>query len=276
MYCMKNKIIISAVTVAVIASALLMAGTAFAQSVNASPRAWVGGIGHGTMKPVVFGTVASVNGNTLTVTSKNFGMRPESSSGNTTPIPTPTTYTVDATNATVMKNNATSTVSNIAVGDTVVVQGTVSGTSVTATMIRDGVVPMMGRGMGMKGKPGMGGHASSTPSAFIPGNGQPVIGGTVSAVSGSTLTVKTANGGVTYTVDAASAIVVKGNATSTVSAITVGDRVVVQGSVSGTSVSAYSVSDSGVAPAASTTGPKGMGGVFGAIGGFFKHIFGFF
>ena len=54
------------------------------------------------------------------------------------------TYTVDATNAKVMKSATsgvkptTATIADIQVGDTVMVQGTVSGTSVTATSIFDG------------------------------------------------------------------------------------------------------------------------------------------
>ena len=272
MYSMKNKITVSMFALSMIVGGLFTASTAFAAS-NTSPS-WVSGASGG-MRPVVFGTVASVSGDTITVTSKGFGMRPMKPAGTTGA----TTYTVDATNATVMKNNAASTISAIVVGDTVMVQGTVSGTNVTATTIRDGVVPMMGRGMGMGGKESVGGHASSTPRVTIPGNGQPVIGGIVASVSGNTLSVTTATGGMTYSVDAMNAIVVKGNATSTVSAITVGDRVVVQGSVNGTSVSAYSVTDSGVAKTstAGTVGSQGFGGrIFGAIGGFFKHMFGFF
>ncbi len=64
-------------------------------------------------------------------------------------------YTVDATNAKIYKGSVTSTVavSDIAQGDTVMVQGTITGTNVAATVIRDGVGGMMG------GRPGMGfGH----------------------------------------------------------------------------------------------------------------------
>ena len=74
----------------------------------------------------VFGTVASINGNALTVTGK---VGPNGG--------TPTTYTIDTTNAKVTKSNVASTVSAIAVGDTVMVQGTVSGTNIAATIIRD-------------------------------------------------------------------------------------------------------------------------------------------
>jgi hypothetical protein len=178
---------------------------------------------------------------------------------------TPTTYTVDATGATVTKDNAASSVSAIAVGDTLMVQGTVSGTSVTAKTIRDGMPAMRGG----QGGPGAGGSP-------IQGNGEPVIGGAITAISGTTLTVN-AKAGINYSVDASGAVVKKGNATSTVSAITVGDNVVVQGTVNGTSVVASSVMDSG-APKTTTSGTAkgGMGGFMGAIGGFFQHLFGFF
>ena len=76
----------------------------------------------------VMGTVSAVNGTTLTVTSKGFGKSP-----------TATTYTVDASSATVTKSGTASSVSVIAVGDTVMVRGTVSGTSVTAKTIMDGM-----------------------------------------------------------------------------------------------------------------------------------------
>jgi hypothetical protein len=172
----------------------------------------------------------------------------------------------------------------------VMAAGTVSGTSVIATTIRDGVAP------GVMGKPGERGegryasstapmgngrHASSTP--LIQGNGQPVIGGTVSAISGNTLTVTTAQGGVTYSVNVSSAVIKKGNATSSVSSIAIGDKVIVQGSVSGSSVTASSVIDSVAASAqasstasASSHANGGIGRIFNSIGGFFHNFFGFF
>ena len=250
---MKNKIGLL-VTGSAILGSLLIAGTAFA----AGP-----GFGHGMggRGPGVFGTVSAISGNTLTVDSKGFG-----------PNATATTYTVDATNATVTKDGAASSLSNVAANDMVSVQGTVSGTNVTATAVRDG---MMGRGMGMK----VGQHASST-APVIQGNGQPVIGGNVTAVNGSILTV-TNKSNVTYTVDATTATVEKGNAVSSVSNVAVGDNVVVQGTVNGTSVTASSVMDSGTPPVQSSTNTTathqgGMGGFFGGIGGFFHSLFGFF
>jgi hypothetical protein len=254
---MKNKLgyLISG---SVLLGSLLFAGTAFA----AGPTGpWQGG-GMKAHMPGVFGTVASISGGTLTVNSKGFG-----------PNATATTYTVDATNATVTKANAASTLSAVAVGDMVGVQGTVSGTNVTATAIHDGL--MMRGGM----HPGMGGkwNASSTPATpVIQGNGQPVIGGAVTAINGNSLTV-TNKSNVTYTVDVTSATVSKAGVTgATISSISVGDNVVVQGTVAGTAVTASSVIDQGTAPSSTGTTPPERRGFMGAVGGFFSHLFGFF
>jgi Domain of unknown function (DUF5666) len=278
---MKNKLGIL-IAGASIAGSLLVAGTAFAAGPQGiygpqnqgqgQGQMWggrQGGPEMGGMRPGVFGSVTAISGDTLTVQSKGFGRNASS-----TPA---TTYTVDASSATVFKDNATSTLSSVAVGDTVMVQGTVSGDSVTATTIRDGLVPQMG---GMPGRGGMGGHASSTPPYIPQGNGEPVVGGSVTAISGSTLTI-TNQAGATYTIDASSAAVSDKGATSTVSSIAVGDNVVVQGSVNGSSVTASSIIDQGAQKGGSGTmmhtGMGAIGGnIIGAIGGFFKHIFGFF
>ena len=177
-------------------------------------------------KPGVFGTVSAINGNSITITSKQF------SKGATAATATTVTYTVDASGATVTKAGATSSVSNIMVGDTLMVQGTVSGTTVTAKTIRDGVM----------------GRTSGTRSAT---NGQhPGVFGTVAAINGDSLTVtsKQFNKGatattVTYTVDASNATVTKTGAASTVSNILVGDKVMVQGTVNGTTVTAKTIRD---------------------------------
>jgi hypothetical protein len=111
---------------------------------------------------------------------------------------------------------------------------------------------------------------------IISGNGQPIVGGTVASISVNTLTITNASN-VTYTVDISSAKVVKGNATSTISNIIVGDRVIVQGTVNGTSITASSVVDQGTMPNNNATStPQNNGGFFGAIGGFFHRMFGFF
>jgi hypothetical protein len=207
----------------------------------------------------VYGTVVSNDGSsTLTVTSI---ARP----GSTSTVGT--TYTVTVTSTTkYTKNGAGTTLGNIAVGDTVMVGGKVSGTTITATTVSDGVVaPKTGAGI-------------NTASTFK-GNGQPIIGGNVTAINGNSLTV-TNTSNVTYTVDVTNATVTKSGAASNVSSITVGDDVVIQGAVNGSSVTASSVMDSGANATPNTSGGQGghgggLGGFFGGIGGFFKHLFGF-
>ncbi len=265
----------------IIAGVLLLGGIASAQTIPVPQYGHgfgMGGYGQGMRTPGVAGTVSAISGTTLTVTSKSFGR------GQNTQNATTTTYTVDASNATVMKNGTSSSIGAVSVGDMIFVQGTVSGDSVTATSIRDGI-PMGGPG-GMHGPRNASGtwNGSSTkflPSAIIQGNGQPVVGGSVTAIDGDTLTVTTAANSVVYTVDATNATIEKGNATSTVGSIAVGDDILVQGSVSGTSVTANSVIDQGAPHTASSSNGNGGGqgfahGFVNAIGGFFHHLFGFF
>ena len=208
------------------------------------------------MRPVVFGTVASVSGNTITVNGRTgFG----SSS------PATATYSVNAVNAVVVKNNATSTISAIAVGDSVMIQGTVNGTNVTATMIRDGV---------MRGPKGP--HEGTSTPAIMQGNGQPVVGGKVTAVSGSTITI-TNTSNVTYAIDASNAKILMGNSVSVVSSVSVGDSIIAQGTVNGTSVVATTIIDQ-TGAVGTNNGNNNQGnrfGFFSSIGNFFKHLFGF-
>jgi hypothetical protein len=217
------------------------------------------------------GTVIAINGTSLTVTSRGFVGR-----GATTTPATTTTYTVDASNAIVLKNNATSTVSAIAVNDTVFVQGTITGTNVVATKVLDGRVPgnmlIHGNNPGGPRMP----VGSITPQ--FQGNGQPIVGGTVSMITGNTITI-TNSGNTTYSVDATNAKIEKrGVATSTISNIAVGDHLLVQGAVNGTAITATTIIDQPVMVTitASTTSKEGSShGVLGSIGSFFTHLFGF-
>ena len=335
---MKNKISYLFLSLVLLISPFAFASVAFAQTTPPGNSGWAHMQRRG---PGIYGTVSAINGNSLTVTSNGFGENPSA-----------TTYTVDATNATITKAGSASSLTNIALGDTVMVVGMVSGTNVTATVIHDGALG----GMRGRGAPGVIGVVASnngttltidhknpkdnstttytisvtgtstftkngvsttignmnvgdtvlvfgtvsgtnvtatsirdgvpSPNAngmmsSIKGNGEPVIGGSVTAVNGSTLTV-TNSSNVTYTVDAANATITKSNATTTVSGITIGDNVVIQGTVNGNSVTASSVIDNG---ANASTGSihdglgfghmGGLGGFFGGIGNFFKHLFGF-
>ena len=288
------------------AGVLLIAGAAFAA--GPSMQGKEGQQGQGGMynrpmfgpgpatTPGIFGTVTAVNGNTLTVNAANFrGPHPMA----TSTAPTSTTYTIDATNATVTKNGATSTVGAISVNDKVLVEGTVSGTTITAKAIVDGVTGNQPGGP-IRGKFGDDGtstwnNSSTWPTGFahptgsalaaLKGNGEPVVGGTVTAVNGAMFTI-TNESNVIYSIDGTNATIVKGNATSSVSSVAVNDRIVVQGTVNGTAVTASTVIDQGAAPSKSggngtSTAPHGglmggLGGFFGGIGSFFHNLFGFF
>lgn len=215
----------------------------------------------------IFGTVTAVNGTTITVQSQMPPRRDGDDNDENKPAPTPVTYTVNASNATVSKNNATGSVSSIAVGDHIFVAGTVSGTTVTATKITDG--PLTQRvGDMMKNNPNI--------MADFKGNGQPVVGGKVTAVSGNTITISNSSN-VSYTIDASSAKILKGKTTSTVSAISVGDEVLAQGTINGSAVTATTVVDAkAVANTAnSSNSERAHVGIFAKIGSFFKGIFGF-
>lgn len=259
---MKNKIKLAAAT-SILLGSLAVTIPTFAQGPhwgdndNDNDGASGRGPGMGMMMHGVFGTVSSISGNTITITSKGFGQ-------NTTEK----TYTVDATNAKVTKDGASSSVSAIAVGDNIMVRGTITDTNVVATDIYDGKIgPRTNWSNGQK----------LQASPIIQGNGQPIVGGTVSSISGSSITI-TNKSNATYTVDASSAVVAKNNATSSVSEIAVGDNLIIQGAVNGNSITASSIIDRATPNIA--TNPNNSGGIvrkfFGRMGGFFHSLFGFF
>lgn len=226
------------------------------------------GLGNGQMtRPVVTGTVTAVSGNTITL-SGNAGMMSSS-----TPK---TTFTIDATNAKVLKAGKEIKVATIVTGDTLAVSGTLTGTNVVATIIHDGIM-MGGRGGDMKNN-----AIKNDAQAMqqLQGNGQPVVAGNVTAINGSTITV-TNKSNVTYTADTSAAKVLVSGVTSTLASVKVGDSVVVQGTVNGTAITASTVIDNGTPrtiPTTNTTGqPENQGrmGFFGGIGSFFGKMFGF-
>lgn len=156
-----------------VTASLLLTNVAMAQTQapnggtgSAGGQPWQGGQGPSgqARRPGVFGTVTAIDGSTITVQSRGVGQNAAQA--------TPATYTVDASNAAITKNNATASLSDIAVGDTIMAQGTVSGTSVTATTIRDGI-PQRGQRTNAPGstnpaqpaQPADQGQAAGTPSA---------------------------------------------------------------------------------------------------------------
>lgn len=191
--------------------------------------------------PVVVGKVTAVSSNTITV------------SGHSKPQSASSTFTVDASSATVVKGGATSSISNLAVGDVITVRGTISGSNVTAKLIHSGVRD--------------GDKPDRPDKPQFTGSGEPVIAGKVTAVSSTTITVMT-NASTTYSVDASHATIkTKGNASSTISAIAVGDQVVVQGTVNGSAVLATNIIEQG--------DNQGKKGFFSKFRNFFRGLFGF-
>jgi len=262
--------IVALTTLATLAAAFPALADNTASTTQPVKGAWNGHeINHGNranMKPGVFGTVSAVNGNIITVTSKKgFGPKAEGTTTTNTTVAS-TTFTVDATNAKITKDNTAGTISSIVVGDTVMAQGTLTGTNLVATTIRDEI---------MKG--GEVNKPNQVPA--VTNNGEPMVAGTVSAVSGSTITI-TNKSSTAYTIDATNAKIMRDSKTVTVSDVVVGDIVLVQGTISGNAVVASTIIDQ-AKPANTGTIATGTNqtqphkGFFGAIGSFFSHIFGF-
>jgi len=166
-------------------------------------------------KPAVRGTVTGINGTNLTVSN---------ASG--------TVYTVDASNAAISKgyaglNATTTTISAIEIGNQVIVIGTISGTSITATSIHVGV--------------GLSNRGGKKPGTTI--NKPVTILGTVSSVNGASISLSAKNGN--FTVDATGAKIIRRfGAAMQVADIQVGDNLQVEGRVnSTTTVTAKTIRD---------------------------------
>lgn len=216
------------------------------------------------MRPMIFGTVTAINGNSITITEK---LRPNSDT-------TTLTYTIDATNAKIMKNGTAGTIASILVGDVISAQGVLTGTNLVATNIRDGFAGARSSGNeGEMNKKGANGVANTPVFA---GNGQPVVAGAVTAINGSVITI-TNKSNVSYTIDASSAKIKEGKNAITISNIAVGDMLIVQGSVNGNVVTAATVIDQPAITTSTNSGnqEKSGGGFLGGIGSFFSHLFGF-
>lgn len=212
------------------------------------------------MRPVVLGTVVAISGQTITI-SGNQGF------GANTPA---TTYTIDATNAKITKDKTVGTITSILVGDKIMVSGTITGTSVVATNIRDGL------NQDRKNEPNS--QQGKNLQDQIIGNGMPIIGGTVTSVSGNTIVITNSSQN-SYTIDASSATLTEGQNTITISNITVGDVIIAQGTINGNSMTATSVRDqkkmNNPTSSSSESTNQPHQGFFGRIGSFFKHMFGF-
>ena len=117
------------------------------------------------------------------------------------------------------------------------------------------------------------------------------VAGKVTAVNGTTITLTSiarpsSSGGtgtlVIYTIGASGATVTKGGVFSSVSAIALGDEIMVQGTVVGTNVIAKTIKVAGVPAQIKETAtnnstsklPGGFRGMMGGVGNFFKRMFG--
>lgn len=246
---MQNKKYISLLAVGLVATGLVISGAVFAKG------------GEGMMKPSLVGKVSVISGNIITVVSKQ-GINRDKTVAETV-------FAVDATNAKILRGETEINVSDIAVGDNVVVQGTITGSNVLATIIRDGKV-----GNGNENE-----NENNQALLQIQGNGQPVMAGSVTAINGNTISI-TNKSNVSYvvTADANTKFVVPGVVSPTISNVAVGDNLIVQGAVNGAQVTASSIIDQKAKvnnPTANLANKKINQGFFGGLGGFFRRLFGF-
>ncbi len=208
----KTFIIVSGMAFSLLVSTPTFASTIDATGGQASNERKMGhsGVDRGAISGIV-GTVASITGSTLMVNGKNS-----------------TLYSVDATSAQILKDKSTAMIiTDIKVGDMVMVKGKITGTTVVATVIKDGIPAL---------------NLNSNYNRKFPG-----IMGIVNSLDGTTFTV-TNESGVVYTIDASHAVITKGvvskkPATVQIADIKTGDTVMVMGAVNGTSVTAEKIFD---------------------------------
>lgn len=215
----KKQLIIPMLGMALVGGAITGAiGFAHAQSATTTTQDQSTQVREAHEKHGVAGTVTAVSGSTITLTGKDGK-----------------TYTIDASAATIEKI-VTINVADIKTGDTLIVGGSVDGTSVKAERIMNGKLPENGGGPGKHGK-----------GPFGDRDGKSGVRGTISAVNGTTLTVA-GKDGTTYTVDASNAKVVTVASgakptEATLAALVVGDTVGIHGDVNGTTVTAKHIVD---------------------------------
>ena len=176
----------------------VMASVAFAATVPSSSYAGIkthmaGNAKFTGQKPVAFGKVTTVNGSTITVSDTK----------------TSFVYTVDVSNAKITEGFGKGAQSlgytSIKVGDEVVIMGTISGSSVTATSVFDGVESHA--------------HAAA-----------PHVIGTVSEINGSSISISVQNSAYTVNTTSSTTITKDGKA-DTFSDIAVGQTVMAVGTI---------------------------------------------
>ncbi len=180
--------------------------------------------------PGVFGEVTGINGNIITITNKK-GV----------------SYVIDASSAKIMRDRNTNiSLSDVKIGDSLVIMGTVSGTSVSASTIFDGIPKFLSaKNGGLRNMRG--------------------VAGSVTSISGTNITVEGKNG-THYIVDVSGAEILKiAGKTRTATSVldlAVGDTVLVKGTVTDTTVVAKKVLD-GKLPIRPFRHARGFNGNFG-------------
>ena len=181
--------------------------------------------------PGTQGTIKSIDGSTLTV---------ETSDGDSVEVTTSSDTTVTQT--------TDGSVSDVAVGDNLLVTGSTSGSQTQAEQIVDMGDQDISNGFGGGGPPGDGSGSGSaqTPPQGAPsggsGNFTPPVFGSVTAVDNDVITLKTAQGD-TATVTTTSSTKVTVRHSAAVSDLTEGDTVFVMGTKDGNVVAATSISE---------------------------------
>lgn len=181
----------------------------------------------------ITGTVTAVSATTITVNGKH-----ASTTGS---------FVVDVATSKFFKNSATTTLASILVGDNVFVQGKVTGTSAIAVAVYDGKLPAALQKVEIRKEERKENRQEKRENRIADRIKGSAILGIVTSVNGSTIMVDgkmgTSTATTTYTVDTTNAKIFKDKATTTVSAILTGDKVLVEGTVSGTSVTANFIYD---------------------------------
>ncbi len=194
----------------------------------------------------ITGTVTAISGSTIAVKSNRNN----------------TTYNVVTANAKIYKGPTVKALADIKVGDFIIAEGSIEGDKFMATRILDTQFNM------------------NYPENGNWENFKPGIMGTISAVSGTTLTV-TAKDGTVYTVATADAKFQKEKgSTIGINDLKVGDTVLIQGTVNGTNVTAKNVFDAQITMNKIENKMDKMennngnhNGFFVRFGNFFRNIF---
>jgi hypothetical protein len=229
-----DSVVVDGTVTATTGNTTLISATTISAALSV-PGAAVHDIVRGTV-----GKVTKVNGTTITMDA-----HPEPKNGNKT------TYTVKTDHATIIKNTDTVSLATIHEGDTILVTGSVNDATISANKIYVWDNAVVGNVF-----PG------------VKNNGQPIIYGTITAINDDTVTV-TSKDKEAYRVDTSDAQITFPKKTSTThSSLSVGDTVLIQGSIDGSHVRATAIIDQPV-----NTAIQAHANLFAKIGSFLRGFF---